>query len=72
MCACTSSLHAQTFNYRDSDFMAEAGMRVHESPIEIHGEVITPPPIKYAPAPGSRKANLVVSNLSTSKQYRAC
>ena len=47
-------------------------MRVHESPIEIHGEVITPPPIKYAPAPGSRKANLVVSNLSTSKQYRAC
>ncbi len=52
---------AQTFNYRDSDFMTEAGMRVHETPVEINGELIEPPPIMYGPSRGSNHPDVLVS-----------
>ncbi|RPD66004.1 Piwi-domain-containing protein [Lentinus tigrinus ALCF2SS1-6] len=49
-----------TFNYRDSDFMTDSGMRVQERPIEINGELIEPPPIKYGPSrPGSNQPDIL-------------
>ncbi|RDX56915.1 Piwi-domain-containing protein [Lentinus brumalis] len=48
-----------TFNYRDSDFMTEAGMRVHETPVEINGELIEPPPIMYGPSRGSNHPDVL-------------
>lgn len=37
----------QVFNYRDSDYVKDAGIVVNPHPIELKGKVIAPPPIKY-------------------------
>ncbi|KAI0721640.1 Piwi domain-containing protein [Cerioporus squamosus] len=54
-----NAVSSNTFNYRDSDFMTEAGMRVRETPIEINGELIEPPPIMYGPPRGSNNPDVL-------------
>lgn len=43
----TSTYISQTFNYTDSDFMKDAGMKVEPRALTIAGQVIQTPRIKY-------------------------
>ncbi|TBU32359.1 Piwi-domain-containing protein [Dichomitus squalens] len=45
--AIKSAVTGGIFNYADSDYMREAGMAVSDEPMELSGEVITPPPLMY-------------------------